>query len=134
MKCLLTCFTVKPDCTTVTVPEMEDLVKKLGFIPSEEDLLDPDSSRRVGFLEFVNIILSKLATKDLQKEIIETFKVFDLDGDGFISASELKEVLNNLGDNLSEKEALDMINDADADGDGRLNLTEYSKKMSHVEL
>ncbi len=125
---------MKPDSHTISVHDLDELIKAQGFIPSDTDLLDPEGNRTIDFLEFVNIMLAKMSTKDLQKEIIETFKVFDLNGDGYISAAELKEVLTNMGDQLSEKEALDMIHDADADGDGRLNLVEYSKKMSHAEL
>jgi calmodulin len=34
---------------------------------------------------------------DAQEELLESFKVFDKDGNGYISASELKTVMASLG-------------------------------------
>ena len=34
---------------------------------------------------------------DTEEELIEAFKVFDRDGNGFISAAELRHVMTNLG-------------------------------------
>ena len=38
---------------------------------------------------------------DTEEELIEAFKVFDRDGNGFISAAELRHVMTNLGAGLS---------------------------------
>ena len=37
---------------------------------------------------------------DTEEELIEAFKVFDRDGNGFISAAELRHVMTNLGEKL----------------------------------
>ncbi len=47
--------------------------------------------------------------------------MFDKNGDGFISASELRQVMATLGEHLSEEEIREMITEADVDGDGRVN-------------
>ena len=44
-------------------------------------------------------------------------KVFDKDGDGFISACELRHVMTNLGERLTDDEIDEMIREADVDGD-----------------
>lgn len=48
----------------------------------------------------------------------EAFRVFDRNGDGFISAPELRLVMTNLGEKLTDEEVDDMIREADLDGDG----------------
>ena len=48
-------------------------------------------------------------------------KVFDKDGNGFISAAELRQVMSNLGEKLTDEEVEDMIREADLDGDGQVN-------------
>merc|ERR1712146_51438 len=48
------------------------------------------------------------------------FKVFDKDGNGFISAAELRHVMTNLGEKLTDEEVDEMIREADVDGDGQI--------------
>lgn len=48
-------------------------------------------------------------------------RVFDKNNDGLISSSELRHVMTNLGEKLSQKEADDMLKEADLDGDGMVN-------------
>lgn len=48
-------------------------------------------------------------------------RVFDKNKDGLISSSELRHVMTNLGERLSEEEVDDMIKEADMDGDGMVN-------------
>ena len=47
--------------------------------------------------------------------------VFDKDGNGFISAAELRHVMTNLGEKLTDEEVDEMIREADIDGDGQIN-------------
>ena len=54
--------------------------------------------------------------------LMEAFRVFDVDQNGFISADELREIMKNLGQKLSEDEIEEMISEADKDGDGQLNI------------
>lgn len=48
-------------------------------------------------------------------------QVFDKDGNGFISAAELRHVMTNLGEKLTDEEVDEMIREADIDGDGQVN-------------
>lgn len=47
--------------------------------------------------------------------------MFDKNNDGLISSKELRHVMTNLGEKLSEEEVDDMIKEADGDGDGMVN-------------
>ena len=67
---------------------------------------------------------------DEVEEMIETFKVFDRDGNGLISAAELRHVMTNLGEKLTDEEVDEMIREADIDGDGQINYEEFVMLMT----
>ena len=47
--------------------------------------------------------------------------VLHQDGNSYISAAELRHVMTNLGEKLTEEEVDQMIREADTDGDGQVN-------------
>ena len=55
------------------------------------------------------------------EELQQAFGMFDKDGDGFIDAAELRHLLTNLGERLSEEEVDEMIAEVDIDGDGKVD-------------
>ena len=58
---------------------------------------------------------------DQDQDLENTFKIFDENGDHFITAEELKNVMQKLGQNLSDEEINLMITEADTDGDRKVN-------------
>ena len=56
--------------------------------------------------------------------------MFDKDGNGKISSEELKIVMQNLGERLTDEEINEMIREADNDGDGEGDYEEFVKMMS----
>ncbi|KAH6800226.1 calmodulin 4 [Perilla frutescens var. hirtella] len=67
---------------------------------------------------------------NVAEELKEAFRVFDRDQDGFVSAVELKEVMINLGEKVSDEVAEEeMIRDVDLDGDGLVSYEEFARMM-----
>lgn len=56
------------------------------------------------------ILKSTKLTPDQIREIKEAFHVFDNNGDGCITATELKKLVTSLGYNITEAELMDMMN------------------------
>ena len=56
--------------------------------------------------------------------------MFDKDGNGFISAAELRHVMTNLGEKLTDEEVDEMIREADIDGDGQVWMSHLSAAFS----
>ncbi|XP_071713961.1 calcium-binding protein CML42-like [Rutidosis leptorrhynchoides] len=72
--------------------------------------------------------------KQEEADLTEAFKVFDEDGDGYISAMELQTVLVKLGfaegNEISRVEK--MISSVDRNHDGRVDFSEFKDMMRNV--
>lgn len=91
--------------------------------------VDADGNGTIDFPEFLTMMARKMKDTDSEEEILEAFKVFDKDGNGFISAAELRHIMTNLGEKLTDEEVDEMIREADIDGDGQINYEEFVKMM-----
>ena len=102
-------------------------MRSLGQNPTEAELqdmineVDIDGNGTIDFPEFLTMMARKTKGGDSDEEIKEAFRVFDKDGNGFISSEELRQVMVNLGENLTKEEIDEMIREADIDGDGQVN-------------
>ncbi|XP_027362234.1 probable calcium-binding protein CML41 [Abrus precatorius] len=65
-----------------------------------------------------------------EDEFKEVFRRFDSDGDGKISAFELRSFFGSIGEYLSHEEAQGFILDLDSDGDNLLNFQDFTKLMN----
>ncbi|CAI9739520.1 calmodulin-A-like isoform X1 [Octopus vulgaris] len=79
----------------------------------------------IDFEEFLQMMARKMKETDSEEELREAFRVFDKDGNGFISAAELRHVMTNLGEKLTDEEVDEMIREADLDGDGMVNYEDF---------
>jgi len=59
---------------------------------------------RIEFDEFVEVVADSYFKKFSRAEILEAFRRFDHNRDGFIEADELKTILARLGRNFSNEE------------------------------
>ena len=101
--------------------KFDALLKSIGHIATEEDLRDPEGTRRISYPEFVRIMIAKM--KAIKPEIVKAFEVFDVDHNGFVSPQELHDVLADItGMDIQSEDIKSMIEVADRDGDGQINI------------
>jgi len=62
---------------------------------------------------------------EMEKELQQSFKVFDVNGDGFINASELRQAMTTIGEKMTEKDINDIMKQWDTDGDGKIDYKGY---------
>uniref|UniRef100_A0A1B6FCE6 EF-hand domain-containing protein n=2 Tax=Cuerna arida TaxID=1464854 RepID=A0A1B6FCE6_9HEMI len=121
---------------SITQEELGRVMRSLGQFAREEELqqmlheVDIDGDGYFSFEEFVEIVSNMGATAERtadqeEKELRDAFRVFDKHNRGYISASDLRAVLQCLGEDLSEEEIEDMIKEVDVDGDGRIDFYEF---------
>ncbi|CAM1311893.1 Uncharacterised protein g5829 [Pycnogonum litorale] len=115
----------------ITSAELGVVMRSLGQRPTENELrdmvneVDTDGNGTIEFNEFLQMMSKKMKDTDNEEELKEAFRVFDKNNDGFISASELRHVMTNLGEKLTDEEVEEMIKEADLDGDGLVNYDEF---------
>ena len=109
-------------CLEVNYPYQE-AVNKANKIFNEIDFNNDGS---INFSEFLTVNFKK--EKLLSEDTLEkTFKLFDIDGNGFITLDELKESMPI--EITSKIEWIDLIDEVDKDGDGQISLDEFKEMM-----
>ena len=121
---------------TISIKDLATVLRSLGQNPSETEvvemlqLADPDGSGVVDFDTFLSLIQTKVKEQDNEGEIRESFRVFDKEGNGKISSSELRHIMTTLGEKLTEDEVDEMLNEAEADGNGMINYEAFAKILT----
>ncbi|XP_065921016.1 calmodulin-like [Dysidea avara] len=119
---------------TITTKELCTVMRSLGQNPTEAELqdmineVDADRNGTIDFPEFLTMMVRR-TDSDLE-EVREMFSIFDKDGNGFISAAELRHVLKNHGEMVTDEEVDEMMREADVDGDGQVNYDEFVAMMT----
>lgn len=105
---------------SITKEELGRVMRSLGQFARTEELqqmlqeVDVDGDGNVSFEEFVDIAWSAgagadpdhvLSREEEEKELRDAFRVFDKHNRGYITASDLRAVLQCLGEDLSEEES-----------------------------
>ncbi|KAK6924307.1 EF-hand domain [Dillenia turbinata] len=68
-----------------------------------------------------------------EDELREVFRHFDSDGDGKISALELRYYFGSIGEYMSHEQAQGVINDLDSDGDSMLDFKDFMRLMKRED-
>lgn len=106
------------------------VIRSLGVNPSEQELEQMLGDKEMlTFNDFVNIAGSKCANVDQEAELNKAFKMFDRESDGTVSTSELKHVLLNLGEKLTEVEVEELLVLADPSKKGKFKYTEFITRL-----
>ena len=115
----------------ITAKELGIVMQSLGQKPTKAELqemideVDADDDGAIDFTEFLSMMACKMKSTDDEEKIKETFRVFDEDGNGNISAAELQHLMVSLGEKLSDEQINEMIIEADTDSDGQINYKEF---------
>jgi len=98
--------------------------------------IDEDGSGQIEFEEFL-VLAKKFMTEDededageLEKELKEAFRLYDKEGNGYITTDVLKTILAALDSSLQSKDLDDIIEEVDEDGSGTLDFEEFMGMMT----
>ncbi|KAJ3121974.1 hypothetical protein HK098_003234 [Nowakowskiella sp. JEL0407] len=121
---------------TITAKEWRIAMRGLGFEPTREEMgrmlaeIDIDGSGTVDCEEFMQLIMRRMASQIARDEIHHAFRLFEPDPTtGRIGASQIKKVVEMIGEDLTNDEIREMIEEADKDGDGEVTEEDFAKIM-----
>jgi len=117
----------------LSAEEIADLMKSIGHNEEEAKLLmnmwDEDHNGAIDMEELKTGFASSKLGEQSNQELAQAFKRFDVDGDGFVSASEIEKICA-----LDAKDTKKLIQEVDKNGDGRISFEEWLVAMKGVEL
>ncbi|XP_073136106.1 probable calcium-binding protein CML15 [Henckelia pumila] len=122
---------------SLTQLELAALLRSLGLKPTGDQLhamlanMDANGNGSVEFDELVGAILPDLNEQVLinQDQLLEVFRSFDRDGNGYITAAELAGQMAKMGQPLTYRELSDMMQEADTNGDGVISFNEFANVL-----
>jgi len=88
---------------------------------------DADGNGVVDFPELLALLARKMKDSDTESKVLEAFTCFDRGGAG-LSVEDLKRIMTNLGDKLSNEEVKQMLREAELDG-GVIDNEEFIRMM-----
>jgi calmodulin len=70
--------------------------------------------------EFIKMMTAS-PSKHFRQEMLQAFKVFDMDNGGTISSAEIYRVMSSIGQQVSDEELKCIIEEVDKNGDGTID-------------
>ena len=87
---------------------------------------DPENTCKISKENFLTTMETLFSlNNDGVNELLDAFKVFDVNNTGKISVKNFKKVLVDVGKNFTEAEADDIIKYINVDKDGNINIEEF---------
>ena len=127
LRCAFNLFDLDND-GKITLEELGAIFSVMGEaltykeLEANSEAMDKDY---ITFDDFCFVMNSKMSNNATGRELAEAFKVFDREGNGYITSQELKHVMLKVADELSEEEVDAMIKQADVNGDGQIEYEEF---------
>ncbi|XP_067388115.1 calcium-binding protein 4 [Emydura macquarii macquarii] len=125
----------------ISYKDLGACMRTMGYMPTEMELIEISQhikmrmGGRVDFEDFVEMMGPKLREETAHMvgvhELKIAFREFDMDGDGEISSTELKDaILALLGEQLPVQEVEEILQDVDLNGDGHVDFDEFVMMLS----
>ena len=119
----------------ITIMELANVMRSLNLDPTEEELkemideVDLDGNGEIDFEEFVTLMNRRSKETDTEEVILNAFRVFDIEGNGLLSITDMRHIMINMTENVNEDELDEILINADTDGDGFIKYEEFIRML-----
>ena len=104
---------------------------------SEKDILGSYNNKNenetdVSMKDFISLVNTRMKNVESEEELIEMFKIFDKKGTGKVSSGDIRAVLDEIDEPISQQELEELMLNWDKNKDGFLDYSEFKEMMSNV--
>ncbi len=93
---------------------------------------DNDNPTDVSMKDFISLVNTRMKNVESEEELVEMFKIFDKKGTGKVSSGDIRSVLDDIDEPISQQELEELMLNWDKDKDGFLDFSEFKEMMSNV--
>merc|ERR1712215_364021 len=141
IKCLKVCFdlfdTKKQEF--LSADDLGEIMRAMGFRPTEDELkdllleIDEDGSGEIEFGGFCQLCATFLVEdpdmETMKRELKDAFRIYDKEGQGFVSTETLRGLISELLAPLTDEELEGILEELDEDGSGSMDFDEFCEMM-----
>jgi len=120
----------------ISSKELGTIMSSLGFNISDEDLKEiinlydnEENNNMIDFISFLEIISKKKENIYKEEELIDSFRIFDREGNGKISSKELRYVMMSSGEDFNENYIKELIDESSIDHDDFIDYHKFVKLL-----
>ena len=119
--------------TKITTKELGNALRISGAAPSQQELemiiqgLEESGNNLITFEKFLALFEKLINNQDSEEDIINEFKKMDKIGNGTISEKDLRDLMSNYGNALTQDEIEDVIQEANVAQNGYINIENFTK-------
>jgi len=128
----------KEGAGTITQTTMQMILKSMGVECKKDDMdgyageVDEEATGKFTFLQFCQVSAKFMIEDDeeqMKEELKEAFRIYDKEGQGFITNDVLKDILREIDNTLTEDDLDHIIEEVDEDGSGTMDFDEFQEMM-----
>ncbi|XP_016993704.2 uncharacterized protein [Drosophila takahashii] len=119
----------------VNVRQLGGVMRALGEILTEAEIYnlanetDMDFGGQVQFKDFLYVMSKRLEEQNSLVSLKQAFKIFDRNEVNSFTITDIRAVMTNLGEKMSDSDLLEMFQDIDLDKDGKISFNEFVAAM-----
>ncbi|EDV94922.1 calmodulin-beta [Drosophila grimshawi] len=120
----------------IPMKRLKDILRAVAQMPPEHELqdyyaeYDPDGLDELYLSDFLHIMSMRYKDQTPEDEIIQAFRVFDKDDNGWISEKEFRNIMATLGDPMNDDDLDQIVLDANSNAEGNIVYKDFVAIMT----
>ena len=114
--------------------ELEPAIRALGFNPRSDeirDMIEDTGNTPIDLKAFVYMVYHHSRNVDVERELIDAFRVFDREGSQSLPEDKMREILKNIRKPLSDEEITEIFSRSESE-DGKINYISFVHEMLNL--